>query len=234
MPTNRKYSKLKKFFIVLSLSLIAFFTYVAIVNRNSVNMTFRQKLLKAVYPAFRWLRNQKGSSATKHANQKVIPMISFYSLHDTLNDGTIFDFAQLKGKKVMLVNTASDCGYTAQYADLEILHQKYKDKLVMIGFPANDFGEQEKGDDNAIASFCKANYGVTFLLMKKSSVVKGGEQNPVYQWLTDPAKNGWNQQQPTWNFFKYIVDEQGNLTDLFASPVDPMSNEINNAINKDH
>ncbi len=232
MATKRKYSKLKKSLIVLVLLLISFFTYVEIVNRNSVNMTFRQKALKAIYPAFRWWRNLKGSNATKHANQKVIPMISFYSMHDTLNDGTIFDFAQLKGKKVMLVNTASDCGYTGQYADLENLHQKYKDKIVMIGFPANDFGEQEKGDDDAIASFCKTNFGVTFLLMKKSIVVKGAEQNPVYQWLTDPAKNGWNDQQPTWNFFKYIVDEQGNLTDLFASPVDPMSSEVINAINK--
>jgi len=232
MATKRKYGKLKKLLIVLLLLLIGFFTYVAIVNRNSVNMTFRQKILKAVYPALMWWRNLKGSNTKKTSNPKVTPMVSFYSLHDTLNDGTPFDFAQLKGKKVMLVNTASDCGFTAQYADLEDLHKKYHDKLVMIGFPANDFGDQEKGDDNAIASFCQKNFGVSFLLMKKSSVIKSADQNPVYQWLTDPAKNGWNDQQPTWNFFKYIVDEQGNLTDLFASPVDPMSSEVINAINK--
>ena len=232
MTTKRKYSKLKKFFIVLLLLLIGFFTYVEIVNRNSVNMTFRQKFLKAVYPAFRWFRDRKASNATKHANQKTIPMVSFYSLRDTLNDGNQFDFSQLKGKKVMLVNTASDCGYTGQYAELESLHQKYKDKLVMIGFPANDFGEQEKGDDQDIATFCTKNFGVSFLLMKKSMVVKGAEQNPVYQWLTDPAKNGWNEQPPTWNFFKYVVDEEGNLTDLFASPVDPMSSQVLDAIDK--
>jgi len=232
MATKRKYSKLKRALIVLLLLLIAFFTYVEIVNRNSVNMTYRQKLLKAVYPAFLWWAKLKGSNAKKLSNLKTLPMISFYSLKDTLNDGTVFDFAQLKGKKVMLVNTASDCGYTGQYADLEILHQKYKDKLVMIGFPANDFGEQEKGDDNAIASFCQKNFGVSFLLMKKSSVIKGGEQNQIYQWLTDPAKNGWNDQQPTWNFCKYLVDEQGTLTNFFGSSVEPMNSEITNEIDK--
>jgi len=232
MATKRKYSKLKKFFIVLLLLLITFFAYVEIVNRNSVNMTYRQKLLKAVYPAFVWWAKLKGSNAKKLSNLKQLPMISFYSLKDTLNDGKVFDFTQLKGKKVMLVNTASDCGYTGQYADLEILHQKYEDKLVMIGFPANDFGEQEKGDDDAIASFCKKNFGVSFLLMKKSSVVKGEEQNRVYQWLTDPAKNGWNDQQPTWNFCKYLVDEQGTLTNFFGSSLEPMNSEITKEIDK--
>ena len=232
MKQKRKYGKLKKFFIVFLLLLVAFFTYVEIVNKNSVNMTYRQKLLKAVYPAFVWWAKLKGSNAKKLSNLKELPMVSFYSLQDTLNDGTLFDFAQLRGKKVMLVNTASDCGYTGQYADLERLHQMYKDKLVMIGFPANDFGKQEKGDDDAIASFCKKNYGITFLLMKKSSVVKGDEQNQIYRWLTDPAKNGWNDQAPTWNFCKYLVDEQGTLRNFFGSSVEPMNSEITDEINK--
>ena len=157
-------------------------------------------------------------------------MISFYSLQHTLNDGTNLNFAQFEGKKVLLVNTASDCGYTGQYEDLERLHQKYLDKLVMIAFPANDFGQQEKADDHAIATFCKKNYGITFLLMQKSSVVKGPGQNEIYQWLTDPAKNGWNDQQPTWNFCKYLIDEHGKLTNFFGSSVEPMSNEIITAI----
>ena len=232
MKQKVKYHKLKKFFIVLALLLITFFTYVEIVNRKSVNMTFRQKILKAVYPAFMWWGKLKGSNAKKLSNPNATPMISFYSLRDTLNDGTVFDFAQLKGKKVMLVNTASDCGYTGQYADLEILHEKYKDKLLMIGFPANDFGEQERGTDDAIATFCKKNFGVSFLLMKKSSVIKGADQNPVYQWLTDPAKNGWNAQPPTWNFCKYLVDDQGNLSNFFGSSLEPMNSEIINAITK--
>ena len=212
--------------------MIAFWSYVEIVNRNSVKMTYRQKLLKAVYPAFVWWTKLKGSNAKKLSNLKELPMVSFYSLKDTLNDGSVFDFAQLKEKKVMLVNTASDCGYTGQYADLEILHQKYKDELVMIGFPANDFGEQEKGADMDIASFCKKNYGVTFLLMKKSSVIKGEEQNQIYQWLTDPAKNGWNDQQPTWNFCKYLVDEEGTLRNFFGSSVEPLNSDITNEIDK--
>jgi len=193
-------------------------------------MSYRQKFLKAVYPAFVWWSNLKGSNTKKLSNPKATPVTSFYSLHDTLNDGTVLNFAQLKGKKVFLVNTASDCGYTGQYAALEELHQQYKDKLVMIAFPANDFGEQEKGDDHSIATFCKQNYGITFLLMKKSSVVKGAGQNEVYQWLTDPAKNGWNDQQPTWNFCKYIVDEEGKLRNFFGAAVEPMSKPVIAAI----
>ena len=97
-----------------------------------------------------------------------------------MNDGTTFDFANLKGKKAMLLNTASDCGYTGQYDDLQKLSEQYKDKLVLIGFPANDFKEKEKGTDEEIASFCKLNFGVTFPLMKKSRVKKGSDQNQIF------------------------------------------------------
>ena len=230
MPAKKKYSKLKKITIVLTVLLIAFFSYVEIVNRNSVNMTYRQKFLKAVYPAFVWLSKLTGKNNKTLANEKAAPAVSFYTLKDSLIGGQPFDFAQLKGKKIMLVNTASDCGYTNQYADLEKLYQQYKDKLVVIGFPANDFKEQEKGTDDAIAKFCKENYGVTFLLMKKSSVVKSPVQNEVFQWLTNPAKNGWNDQLPSWNFSKYIVDENGRLINYFGSAVEPFSNEIIDAI----
>lgn len=230
MPIKEKHSKLKRAFIVLAVLVVAFFSYVEIVNRNSVHMTYRQKFLKAVYPAFVWWRNLWGSNNKKLSNQKAPPLVPFYSLNDTLNDGTALNLSQFEGKKILLVNTASDCGYTGQYEELERLHEQYKDKLVMIAFPANDFGQQEKGDDNAIASFCKKNYGISFLLMKKSSVVKSPIQNKIYQWLTDPARNGWNEQAPTWNFCKYIVDEQGKLTNFFGSSVEPMSNEIINAI----
>ncbi len=130
----------------------------------------------------------------------------------------------------MLVNTASDCGYTGQYDDLQKLSEKYKDRLVVIGFPANDFKEQEKGTDEEIAAFCKINFGVSFPLMKKSSVKKGPEQNPVFQWLTDPAKNGWSKQPPSWNFCKYLVDEEGRLTHYFASTIEPLSTHITSAL----
>ena len=157
--------------------------------------------------------------------------VSFYELKSILNNGKEFDFNQLKGKKVMLVNTASNCGFTGQYEGLEKLHQQHKDKLVLIGFPANDFKEQEKGSDEEIATFCKINFGVTFLLMKKSSVVKGPQQNEVYAWLSNPDKNGWNNQQPTWNFCKYIVDENGELTNFFEASIEPSGKEISAAIN---
>ena len=162
----------------------------------------------------------------------MLQSFSFYSLRNSLNDGNSFDFATLKGKKVMLVNTASDCGYTDQYADLEKLSQQFKDKLVLIGFPANDFKEQEKGTDEEIAKFCKANFGISFPLMKKSSVIKGTDQNPVFQWLTDPARNGWSSQQPDWNFSKWLVNENGILTDYFAPSISPLSEAVKDAIVK--
>ncbi len=211
---------------------IAFWGYVEIVNRNSINMTGRQKFLKAIYPAWIWWLNRQGKNAKILFNEKAIPEVSFYSLKDTLINGTVFDFEQLKGKKIMLVNTASDCGYTGQYDDLQKLSEQYKGKLVVLGFPANDFKEQEKGTDKEIAEFCRINFGVTFTLMKKSSVKKGPAQNEIFQWLTDPAKNGWSKQQPSWNFCKYLVDEQGRLTHYFASTIEPFNKEIIKALNQ--
>ena len=179
-----------------------------------------------------WWANMRGTGTKKLVNAKADPSVSFYTLHSKSIDGADFDFNTLKGKKVLLVNTASDCGYTNQYADLEELYNRYKDKLLIIAFPANDFKEQEKGDDAEIASFCKKNYGVTFPLMTKSSVVKGSGQNPVFTWLTDHTKNGWNDQQPSWNFSKYLVDENGRLTGYYGSSVEPLSDELLNAIKK--
>ncbi len=195
-------------------------------------MTSRQRLLKIIYPAWIWWLNRKGKNAKVLSSEKTVPPVSFYSLKETLNNGTAFDFEQLKGKKVMLVNTASDCGYTGQYDDLQKLSEQYKDKLVVLGFPANDYKEQEKGTDEEIAAFCKINFGVSFPLMKKSSVKKGPEQNKIFQWLTDPEKNGWSKQQPSWNFCKYLVDEHGRLTHYFASTIEPLSKVIVHALNK--
>ena len=195
-------------------------------------MTARQMFLKAVYPIWMWFAGKKGMNNKNLANEKIMPAISFYSLKDTAIDGTAFDFEKLKGKKVMLVNTASDCGYTGQYDDLQKLSEQYQNKLVVIGFPANDFKEQEKGTDEEIASFCKKNFGVSFPLMKKSSVVKGANQNKIFEWLTDSNKNGWNIQQPSWNFCKFIVDEQGRLTNFFGSTIEPLGKEITTALNQ--
>ncbi len=212
--------------------LIAVFAiYVEIVNRNSKNMTYRQKILKAVYPALMWWTKITRKN-TKELSGDKQPPVSFYSLKAQLNNGDTLDFNELKGKKVMLVNTASDCGYTNQYSDLQKLADEYKDKLIVLGFPANDFKEQEKGTDAEIASFCQKNYGVTFPLMKKSSVIKSNEQNPVYQWLTDSSKNGWNTKPPGWNFAKYIVNEKGVLTKYFGSSISPLDSDVLKAINE--
>ena len=140
-------------------------------------------------------------------------------------DGTEFDYAGLKGKKVLIVNTASECGYTPQYEDLEKLYQAYKDKLVVLGFPANNFGGQEPGTNEEIKEFCKSKYSVTFPMFEKISVL-GDDMAPLYKWLTSKDLNGWNDQEPKWNFNKYLLDEEGNLVKYYSSAVKPMSDEI--------
>jgi glutathione peroxidase len=193
-------------------------------------MTGRQKLLKAIYPALMWWTKSSEKNTTKLSNQKQ-PLVSFYSLKGTLNNNREINFNSLKGKKVLLVNTASDCGYTSQYNDLQKLYEQYQDKLVVIGFPSNDFKEQEKGSDEEIAQFCKQNFGITFPLMKKSRVIKSGQQNTIFKWLTDSRENGWNNEPPSWNFTKYLVNEQGVLTNYFGPSIAPTSESVIDAIN---
>lgn len=142
-----------------------------------------------------------------------------------LIDGTDIDLKQYKGKKVLIVNTASECGYTPQYKELQSLHEKYGDKLVILGFPANNFGGQEPGSNEEIEKFCKDNYSVTFPMFQKISVL-GDDMHPVYKWLTNKDLNGWNEQQPKWNFNKYLLDEEGNLRKYYSSAVKPMDKEI--------
>ena len=224
--------KLKRVLIVLLMVVVVFAAYVEIVNRNSKNMNYRQKVLKAVYPVLMWWTKVTGKNTSKLAQQTVQPPVSFYSLKSTRNDGTIMSFESLKGKKVLLVNTASDCGYTNQYEDLQKISETFKDKLIVIGFPANDFKEQEKGTDEEIAQFCKVNFGVTFPLMKKSVVVKGEDQNQVFRWLTDSSQNGWNNKPPSWNFSKYLVSEDGRLLNYFGPSVEPLGKDITEAVTK--
>jgi len=138
--------------------------------------------------------------------------------------GESFDFSNLKGKKVMVVNTASECGLTPQYEELQKLYETYKNKnFVIVGFPANNFGGQEPGSDAQIASFCKENYGVTFPMMSKISV-KGGDMHEVYHFLTEKEKNGLQDSEVGWNFQKYLLDEQGELVMVVEPrilPTDP-------------
>ena len=144
--------------------------------------------------------------------------------------GKTFDFASLKGKKILVVNTASKCGYTPQYEQLEAIYKKYKgENFVIVGFPANNFGSQEPGTNAEIATFCKANYGVTFPMMSKISV-KGSDMNEVYQFLTKKAKNGLKDSNVEWNFQKYLLNEKGELEQVYLSGVEPTDSKIVNWI----
>jgi len=140
-------------------------------------------------------------------------------------DGKTIDFAQFKGKKILIVNTASQCGYTPQYEDLQKLYDTYKDKLVVVGFPANNFGGQEPGTNAEIQSFCKKNYGVTFPIAAKVSV-KGDDIHPLFKWLTSKSENGVMDATILWNFNKFLIDENGKWMQYFNSNILPMSDEI--------
>ena len=147
-----------------------------------------------------------------------------------LTGGTI-DFAKYKGKKILVVNTASQCGNTPQYADLEAMYKKYQGKLVIIGFPANDFGAQEPGSNKEISEFCQKNYSVTFPMASKITV-KGDEMAPIYHWLTEKKYNNLKDSEVKWNFQKYLIDEYGKLVAVFDPRTKPMSPEIIAAIEK--
>ena len=149
----------------------------------------------------------------------------FYDFKVKTLEGDNFDFSSLKGKKVMIVNTASKCGFTPQYKDLEEVYEKYHDNFVIIGFPANNFASQEPGTAAEIRKFCTENYGVTFPMMEKISV-KGKDIAPLYQWLTSKAKNGVMDSEVKWNFQKYLIDENGKLVDVVYSKDKPTSDKV--------
>jgi glutathione peroxidase len=193
-------------------------------------MSYRQSVLKTLYPAIMWTSKASGKKQIQTNKNNAVPLVSFYSLTAKDINGKDFNFADLKGKKVLIVNTASDCGFTGQYEALEKLSIQFRDQLVVIGFPANDFKEQEKSDNSNIENFCKKNYGVTFPLMEKSIVIKKNHQSEVYKWLSDMTINGWCQQEPAWNFCKYLVNEQGVLMQYFPMTVDPLAPEVISAI----
>jgi glutathione peroxidase len=134
-------------------------------------------------------------------------------------------FKSFKGKKVLIVNVASNCGYTSQYEDLQRLQDQYKDKLQVIAFPCNDFGFQEPGTDKQIAEFCESNYNVKFPVMSKINI-RSKPIHPIYEWLSNSKLNGWNDSKPRWNFYKYLIDEKGALINLFGSSTSPLSAEI--------
>lgn len=146
-------------------------------------------------------------------------------------EGDTIDFSKFKGKKILIVNTASKCGYTPQYAGLQELSEKYKGKLVVVGFPANDFLNQEPGTNEEIAEFCERNYGVTFPMAAKTSVI-GKDTAPIYQWLTQKKYNGYMENTVKWNFQKYLLNERGELIGIFYPQTDPKDPQVLNAINQ--
>ena len=149
----------------------------------------------------------------------------FYDFKVKTLDGGVFDFSSLKGKKVMVVNTASKCGNTPQYKDLETLYENNKDVLVIIGFPANNFANQEPGTAVEIRKFCTENYGVTFPMMEKISV-KGNDMAPIYKWLTSKSENGVMDSEVKWNFQKYLINESGKLVEVIEPKEKPTSDKV--------
>ena len=213
---------MKKTLIAIVILLVA----ALLVKRK--NMTWRQSILKTLYPIIMLKGKLMGNKSDILLNTgKAVPQQSFYDLTAVQSNGDTILFSSFKGKKVLIVNTASDCGFTGQYDELEALHQQYGNQLVILGFPSNDFKQQEKKSDDEIAAFCKINYGVSFPLMKKSVVGKQSNQHKVFEWLSNSAVNGWCNQSPAWNFCKYLIDEQGVLTGYYNNMVSPLTIPIN-------
>jgi len=220
------------FKIAVAVALLSLSVYACTATKSQKNMSTRQNMLKSFYPVL--------TSVTRFfgVNSKVVlpknvsdPVTSVYTIPFELINGDTADFSAYRGKKIVVVNTASDCGYTGQYEELQKLYEQRKDDVVIIGFPANDFKQQEKGSNEEIASFCKKNYGVEFPLAMKTTVVKSADQHPIFKWLSDQKQNGWNEQAPSWNFSKYVIDEQGKLIGYFDSGVSPLGNDFINILN---
>ncbi|CAN5910054.1 glutathione peroxidase [soil metagenome] len=155
----------------------------------------------------------------------------FYAFQVNSLEGKEVDLSQFKGKKILVVNVASECGYTPQYKELQQLYREHGDKVTVLGFPANNFGGQEPGSSEEIAEFCEKNYGVTFPMFEKVSVV-GEDQHPLYRWLSDKSQNGVTGEAPSWNFSKYLLDEQGPVVAFYPSKVSPLDEAIVTAIQK--
>jgi glutathione peroxidase len=155
---------------------------------------------------------------------------SFYEFKmPALAGSETIELSRYKGKKVVILNVASKCGYTPQYTDWQKFHEQYGEKIVVLGFPANNFGSQEPGSDSEIGAFCQKNYGVTFQMFSKVDVT-GDKQHPLFKWLSTKSLNGWNDKAPSWNFCKYVIDENGKLTHFFASGIKPTDAEFKKAV----
>lgn len=190
-----------------------------------------RKLLTVSICAFLfWSCQGQTKTETKSNSTTTMEKQNIYQFKVEDLNGKTFDFATLKGKKIMIVNTASKCGLTPQYKNLEKVYKEYKDKnFIIVGFPANNFGQQEPGTNEEISTFCQLNYGVTFPMMSKISV-KGNDMDKVYQFLTQKSKNGLQDSQVEWNFQKYLINENGELEKVIAPQVLPTDASIINWI----
>ena len=195
-----------------------------------MKMTFYQKFLKMAYPAFIFYEKIKGKRKIIINDKKIVPGISVYSLEVELSGGPVVELEKFRGKKILVVNTASNCGYTAQFDELQRLYQHSREDLEIIAFPSNDFGEQEKNPDEMVREFCINVFSVRFMIAKKTVVKKTSGQNKLYEWLTKKELNGWNDKAPVWNFSKYLITEEGILTHYFDPAVSPVSEEMIRAV----
>jgi glutathione peroxidase len=218
--------------LAVAVAILSVLVYACTTTKSQKNMSTRQNVLKSFYPVL--------TSVTRFfgVNSKVVlpktvsePATSVYAIPFELINGDTADLSAYRGKKIVVVNTASDCGYTGQYEELQKLYAQRKDDIVIIGFPANDFKQQEKGSNEEIASFCKKNYGVDFPLAMKTTVIKSADQHPIFKWLSDQKQNGWNEQAPSWNFSKYVIDEQGKLIGYFDPGVSPLGSDFTKVLN---
>jgi len=193
-------------------------------------MTAAQSFKKSFYPALKVVGKWLGFNGKMVANeQNIAPVQPIYSLTIHSNLGELVSLHTYKNRYLLIANTASDCGYTAQYAELQTLQDTYSGKVQVLAFPANNFSGQEPSSDKKIAEFCGVNFGVQFPVMLKSSVL-GSDKNPVFNWLTDRSLNGWNSQEPGWNFCKYLIDPQGKLLGVFESAISPLDEKITRLI----
>jgi len=193
---------------------------------KKIKLNFMIKLITISFTLLSCVTNTNPSILNKEltATSPIIAK-SIYDFKVEALDGSTIDFSKFKGKKILIVNTASACGYTPQYEGLEALYKKYQDKLIIVGFPANNFGGQEPGTNGEIKEFCKKNYGVTFPMAAKISV-KGDDMAAIYKWLCNKSENGVLDASISWNFNKFLLDEKGNLITKFDSKVTPMSEEL--------
>lgn len=211
--------------IILACLAMSFITFSGIAQKIKAPVTSGLNLTGTAPAKEKSKAVEKGKKKLVKSNEENGPM-SIYNFTVNDIDGKNFDLAALKGKKIMIVNTASKCGFTPQYAELEALYEKYKYKdFVIIGFPANNFGLQEPGTNQEIHDFCQKNYGVTFPMMEKISVA-GKDMADVYKYLTSKDLNGFKDSEVQWNFQKYLINEKGQLEKILLSKVSPTDPEI--------